>query len=107
MDIRPTNDSYSYTGTITKVLNEDLPRVCLTIAGKGTHPLQSPLVLAGTFVLFQTTLGTMSIIIASAAKLRPAQCSDSCIRAFSALSSAIQVAVSNATRALDKPGVSL
>jgi hypothetical protein len=114
-----TTDVYTYIGTITEVLNEGLPRaVWVTIADKGTQSLKSRLGLAHTLILFQTTLGIiMSIIIASAAKafsatfvphnVQMASITYIRISAFSALSSAIEVAVSNATRALDKPDVPL
>ncbi|KAH3511110.1 hypothetical protein KXV55_002482 [Aspergillus fumigatus] len=114
-----TTDVYTYIGTITEVLNEGLPRaVWVTIADKGTQSLESRLGLAHTLILFQTTLGMiMSIIIASAAKafsatfvphnVQIASITYIRISAFSALSSAIEVAVSNATRALDKPDVPL
>lgn len=114
-----TTDVYTYIGTITEVLNEGLPRaVWVTIADKGTQSLGSRLGLAHTLILFQTTLGIiMSIIIASAAKafsatfvphnVQMASITYIRISAFSALSSAIEVAVSNATRALDKPDVPL
>lgn len=113
-----TTDVYTYIGTITEVLNEGLPRaVWVTIADE-TQSLEFRLGLAHTLILFQTTLGIiMSIIIASAAKafsatfvphnVQMASITYIRISAFSALSSAIEVAVSNATRALDKPDVPL
>lgn len=114
-----TTDVYTYIGTIAEVLNEGLPRaVWVTIADKGTQSLESRLGLAHTLTLFQTTLGIiMSIIIASAARafaatfvphnVQTASITYIRIGAFSALSSTIEVAVSNATRALDKPDVPL
>ncbi|RHZ48409.1 uncharacterized protein CDV56_105190 [Aspergillus thermomutatus] len=114
-----TTDVYTYIGTITEVLNEGLPRaVWVTIADKGTQSLEFRVGLAHTLILFQTTLGIiMSIIIASAAKafsatfvphnVQMASITYIRISAFSALSSAIEVSVSNATRALDKPDVPL
>jgi Na+-driven multidrug efflux pump len=114
-----TTDVYAYIGTITEVLNEGLPgAVWVTITDKGTQSLGSCLKLAHTLILFQTTLGViLSIIIASAAKafsatfvphnVQMASITYVRISAFSALSSAIEVAVSNGTRALDKPDVPL
>ncbi|OJJ67971.1 hypothetical protein ASPBRDRAFT_58548 [Aspergillus brasiliensis CBS 101740] len=114
-----TTDVYTYIGTVAEVLNEGLPRaVWVTIADQVTRSYESRLELAYTLVAFQTVLGLiMSIIFTSAAKAftatfvpheaRKASITYVQISAFSALSSAIEVAVSNATRALDKPDVPL
>ncbi|KAF9892010.1 hypothetical protein FE257_002974 [Aspergillus nanangensis] len=114
-----TTDVYTYIGTIAEVLNEGLPRgVWVTIADKTTRTYESRLELAHTLIVFQALLGlAMSIIFTGAAKTlaatfvpREAQRASITyvrISAFSALSSAIEVAVSNATRALDKPDVPL
>ncbi|PYH75506.1 hypothetical protein BO82DRAFT_379514 [Aspergillus uvarum CBS 121591] len=114
-----TTDVYTYIGTVAEVLNEGLPRaVWVTIADQVTRSYESRLELAHTLVAFQTVLGLiMSIIFTSAAKAftatfvpreaRKASITYVQISAFSALSSAIEVAVSNATRALDKPDVPL
>ncbi|QQK42133.1 transmembrane protein, putative [Penicillium digitatum] len=114
-----TTDVYTYIGTVAEVLNECLPRaVWVTIADQVTRSYESRLELAHTLVAFQTVLGLiMSIILTSAAKAftatfipreaRKASITYVQISAFSALSSAIEVAVSNATRALDKPDVPL
>lgn len=114
-----TTDVYTYIGTVAEVLNEGLPRaVWVTIADKETRSLESRLGLAHTLILFQTILGTiMSIAFTGAAKafsatfvplgVQEASITYVRISAFSALSSAVEVAVSNATRALDKPDVPL
>lgn len=114
-----TTDVYTYIGTITEVLNEGLPRaVWVTIADKETRSFESRLGLANTLIFFQAILGTiMSIIFTGAAKafsatfvphaVQEASVTYVRISAFSALSSALEVAVSNATRALDKPDVPL
>ncbi|KAL2819292.1 hypothetical protein BDW59DRAFT_122478 [Aspergillus cavernicola] len=114
-----TTDVYTYIGTVAEVLNEGLPRaVWVTIADKEARSLNVRLGLAHTLVVFQTILGLlMSVIFAAAARtfsatfvphdVREASITYVRISAFSALSSAIEVAVSNATRALDKPDVPL
>ncbi|KAL4879928.1 hypothetical protein BJY04DRAFT_192679 [Aspergillus karnatakaensis] len=114
-----TTDVYTYIGTVAEVLNEGLPRaVWVTIADKEARSFDARLGLAHTLVAFQALLGLiMSIAFAGAAKqfsatfvphdVRDASITYVRISAFSALSSAIEVAVSNATRALDKPDVPL
>ena len=90
----------------------------MTIADKQARSFESRLGLAHTLVIFQAILGIiMSIVFASAAKafsatfvphdVQKSSVTYVRISAFSALSSAIEVAVSNATRALDKPDVPL
>ncbi|KAL4868399.1 hypothetical protein BDV12DRAFT_169678 [Aspergillus spectabilis] len=114
-----TTDVYTYIGTVAEVLNEGLPRaVWVTIADKEAWSFDARLGLAHTLVVFQAVLGLiMSIAFAGAARqfsatfvphdVREASVTYVRISAFSALSSAIEVAVSNATRALDKPDVPL
>ncbi|BCS17463.1 uncharacterized protein APUU_10291S [Aspergillus puulaauensis] len=114
-----TTDIYTYIGTVAEVLNEGLPRaVWVTIADKEARSFKERVGLAYTLVVFQSLLGSiMSIAFAAAAKqfadafvphdIREASITYVRISAFSALSSAIEVAVSNATRALDKPDVPL
>ncbi|KAL4793927.1 hypothetical protein BDV19DRAFT_399776 [Aspergillus venezuelensis] len=114
-----TTDVYTYVGTVAEVLNEGLPRaVWTTIADKEARSFRTRLGLAHTLVVFQTVLGMiMSIAFAAAARqfssafvpveVREASITYVRISAFSAFSSAIEVAVSNATRALDKPDVPL
>ncbi|KAL4952204.1 hypothetical protein BDW69DRAFT_200910 [Aspergillus filifer] len=114
-----TTDVYTYVGTVAEVLNEGLPRaVWTTIANKEARSFKARLGLAHTLVLFQAVLGLiMSIAFAGAARqfssafvpvdVREASITYVRISAFSAFSSAIEVTVSNATRALDKPDVPL
>ncbi|KAL4898831.1 hypothetical protein BDW74DRAFT_164378 [Aspergillus multicolor] len=112
-----TTDVYTYIGTVAEVLNEGLPRaVWVTIADKEARSFKARLGLAHTLFIFQSILGLiMSIAFAAAARsfssafvphdVREASITYVRISAFSAFSSAIEVAVSNATRALDKPDV--
>jgi Na+-driven multidrug efflux pump len=114
-----TTDVYTYIGTVTEVINEGLPRaVWVTIADKDARSLKARLGLAYTLIVFQAILGLlMSIIFVGAARqfsstfvphdVREASITYIRISAFSALSSAVEVAVSNATRALDQPDVPL
>lgn len=114
-----TTDVYTYIGTVAEVLNEGLPRaVWVTIADKEARSYESRLGLAHTLIIFQAILGTiMSLIFAGAAEafsatfvphaVQGASLTYVRISAFSALSSALEVAVSSATRALDKPDVPL
>ncbi|KAL4984092.1 hypothetical protein BDW68DRAFT_190759 [Aspergillus falconensis] len=114
-----TSDVYTYIGTVAEVLNEGLPRaVWVTIADKEARSFKARLGLAHTLVVFQSILGLiMSIVFVAAARsfsavfvphdVREASITYVRISAFSAFSSAIEVAVSNATRALDKPDVPL
>ncbi|KAE8352396.1 hypothetical protein BDV28DRAFT_157915 [Aspergillus coremiiformis] len=114
-----TTDSYTYLSTIVEIVNEGLPRaVWVTIADNQTRSLDSRIGLAHTLILVQMVLGLiMSVVFVGAAKgiasvfvpqdVRNASIKYVRIIGFSALSSAIEVAVSNATRALDKPDVPL
>ncbi|KNG90634.1 hypothetical protein ANOM_001283 [Aspergillus nomiae NRRL 13137] len=114
-----TTDVYTYIGTVAEVLNEGLPRaVWVTIADKEARSLESRLGLAHTLVIFQAFLGLiLSIVFAAAARefssafvpheVREASIAYVRISAFSAFSSAIEISISNATRALDKPDVPL
>jgi Na+-driven multidrug efflux pump len=100
---------------VAEVINEGLPRaVWVTIADKDARSLKARLGLAYTLIVFQAILGLlMSIIFVGAARqfsstfvphdVREASITYIRISAFSALSSAVEVAVSNATRALEKP----
>ncbi|KAK2752504.1 hypothetical protein FQN54_008097 [Arachnomyces sp. PD_36] len=112
-----TTDAYTYIGVVAEVLNEGLPRAAWVIIGdNASRTFISRLCLAHTLILFQTVLGfIMSIVFVSAARsfsdafvpaaVKEASITYVRISAFSALSSAIELAVSNATRALDKPDV--
>lgn len=114
-----TTDVYTYIGVIVEVLNEGLPRASWTVMGdKSTRSPQSRIRLSFTLIIFQTLFGFILtvIFIASAEKLAGAfvpsavrQTSLDYVRISSveALSSAIETAVSNCTRALDHPDVPL
>lgn len=114
-----TTDVYTYIGTVAEVINEGLPRaVWSTIADQGARSFGARLGLAHTLVVFQAVVGAiLSITFVGAArafssKFVPHDVVEASITyvrisAFSALSSAVEVAVSNATRALDKPDVPL
>ncbi|GBF61951.1 hypothetical protein TMEN_4472 [Trichophyton mentagrophytes] len=112
-----TTDVYTYIGVMVEVINEGLPRaVWLIIGDKASRTLSSRLRLTYTLILFQSLMGfIMSVVFVSAAhrfasafvplETRGASIAYVRISAFSALSSALEVSVSNATRALDKPDV--
>ena len=114
-----TTDVYTYIGVIVSVLNDGLPRASwLVIGDKATRTVSSRLGLSYTLIIFQLMLGaimTVVFIAAShqlAAAFVPAQVRNASITyvqisSVSALSSAIQVAVSDCTRALDSPDVPL
>ncbi|KAI9757377.1 MAG: hypothetical protein M4579_003491 [Chaenotheca gracillima] len=113
-----TTDVYTYIGVIVEVLNEGLPRAAWVIIGDASRPLTSRLGLTHTLILFQACLGLlMSIILVSCARsfadgfvpqnVRDVSLTYVRISAFSALASSIETAVSNGTRALDKPDVPL
>ncbi|KAL8702785.1 MAG: hypothetical protein Q9201_004040 [Fulgogasparrea decipioides] len=114
-----TTDIYTYIGVIVEVLNDGLPRSAWLIIGdKSTRTLSSRLEISYTLILIQTILGAvmMVIFVASSERLAaafvPAQVRDASINyvqisSVSALSSALQVSVSNCTRALDNPDVPL
>lgn len=113
-----TTDVYTYIGVIAEVLNEGLPRAAWVTIANRSKTFDSRVGLAHTLVLFQACLGLlMSIIFVSAADalaatLIPREAQEASITyvrisAFSALSSAIEVAISNATRALDMPDIPL
>lgn len=113
-----TTDVYTYIGVIAEVLNEGLPRAAWVIIGDPSRPFKSRLLLSHTLIIFQATLGLiMSVVIVSAAAdfasvfvpglVRDASVTYVRISAFSTLTSAIEVAVANATRAMDKPDVPL
>ncbi|KAL8949098.1 MAG: hypothetical protein Q9222_004769 [Ikaeria aurantiellina] len=114
-----TTDVYTYIGVIVEVLNDGLPRAAwLVIGDKTNRTLSSRLRLSYTLILLQTVLGAIMtvIFVASSSRLAaafvPAGVRDASIRyvqisSVQALSSAIQVSVSNCTRALDNPDVPL
>ncbi|KAA8648353.1 hypothetical protein EYZ11_005849 [Aspergillus tanneri] len=87
-----TTDIYTYIGAIAEIFNEGLPRAVFL----GTI---LSLVFAGAADSFAATFVPHEVQKASKTYVR--------ISAFSALSSALEVAVASATRALDKPDVPL
>ena len=114
-----TTDVYTYIGVVVEVLNEGLPRASWNvIADKASRSPAQRLGLAYTLILFQSILGlVMSVaFLAGAAtfaqgfvprEVRAASVAYIRISAFSALSSAIEAAVTASTRALGKPDVPL
>lgn len=114
-----TTDAYTYIGVIAEVLNEGLPRAAWVIIGdKASRLLAQRLQLTHTLILFQSVLGLiMSIALVAGAgtfanvfvpvEVRDRSVTYVRIGAFSSLSSAIETAVSSATRALDQPDVPL
>lgn len=114
-----TTDVYTYIGVIVECLNEGLPRAAWSVIGdKSTRTTTSRLSLTYTLIVFQTTFGAVLtlIFIASAEKLacafvpkvvRSTSLTYVRISSISALSSAMEVAVSSSTRALDHPDVPL
>lgn len=114
-----TTDVYGYIGIIVEVLNEGLPRAAWTTIGdRTTRTTKSRIELAYTLIATQMVLGLIMTVafIASASELASTfvpveirQTSLNYVRISSvqALSSAIEVAVSASTRALDHPDVPL
>ncbi|KAM7211870.1 hypothetical protein V8F06_012745 [Rhypophila decipiens] len=114
-----TTDIYTYIGVVTEVLNEGLPRAAWVIIGdKASRSLAQRLQLTHTLIVFQAVMGLiMSIAFVGAAptfangfvpiEVRGASIDYVRISSFNALSSALEIAVSSATRALDSPDVPL
>ncbi|OQE18831.1 hypothetical protein PENFLA_c020G11094 [Penicillium flavigenum] len=114
-----TTDVYTYIGVIVEVLNEGLPRSAWLIIGdKSTRTVRSRLNLAYTMIIAQTALGIIMTVIFLAASRTLAsgfvpvevqQTSITYVRLSSvqAMTSAIEVALSASTRALDNPDVPL
>lgn len=114
-----TTDVYTYIGVVTEVLNDGLPRAAWLIIGdRTTRTVASRLSLSYTLILVQTVLGAIMMIVFIAAsnqlaaafipaQVRAASITYVQISSVSALSSAMQVAVSDCTRALDNPDVPL
>ncbi|OQV02298.1 hypothetical protein CLAIMM_07517 [Cladophialophora immunda] len=112
-----TVDSYTYIGVVAEVINEGLPRAAWVIIGdKSSRSLSSRIGLTQTLVLFQSIMGLLvSIVILGAAKqfaagfvpakVRSASLTYVRISSFSVFSAAVEVAVTNAARALDHPDV--
>ncbi|KAL1306150.1 hypothetical protein AAFC00_004260 [Neodothiora populina] len=114
-----TTDAYTYIGVVAECLNEGLPRAAWNVIGdKANRSLSSRYSLSFTMIAFQAILGLiMSIAFVAAARqfasgfvpveVRGASLTYIRISALSALSSAIETAVTSSTRALDKPDVPL
>ncbi|KAI9047603.1 hypothetical protein LZ554_008316 [Drepanopeziza brunnea f. sp. 'monogermtubi'] len=114
-----TTDVYTYIGVVVEVLNEGLPRTAWGVIGdKSTRTIRSRISLSYTLIVVQTILGiilTLVFIGSSkqlAAAFVPAEVRKTSltyvrISSVQALSSAIEVAVASATRALDHPDVPL
>jgi Na+-driven multidrug efflux pump len=114
-----TTDSYTYASTITEVINEGLPRAAFLLIGNAAgRSLESRITLSTTLVSFQAFLGFLlswALFAAArsfAAAFVPRDVIDASmtyvrISAFESLFSAISIAVSAATRSLDRPDVPL
>ena len=114
-----TTDVYTYIGVVANVLNDGLPRAAWLIIGdKSTRTINSRVGLAYSLILFQIMFGAIMtvIFVASSEKLasafvpvqvRLASLKYVRISSALALSSAMEVAVSACTRALDHPDVPL
>jgi len=114
-----TTDIYTYIGVIVEVLNEGLPRAAWLIIGdQSNRSPSSRISLSYTLISFQIVLGAVLtvIFVASSEKLAAAfvptavrETSLTYVRISSveALSSAMEVALSSSTRALDHPDVPL
>ncbi|KAJ0275293.1 hypothetical protein Brms1b_006576 [Colletotrichum noveboracense] len=114
-----TTDAYTYIGVVAEVLNEGLPRAAWVIIGdKASRSLAQRLQLTHTLIIFQSVLSfIMSVAFVAGAstfakgfvpvEVRDVSITYVRIGAFSAFSSAIETAVSSATRALDRPDVPL
>ncbi|THX28711.1 hypothetical protein D6D10_09125, partial [Aureobasidium pullulans] len=114
-----TTDVYTYIGVVAEVLNEGLPRASRLIIGdRANRSISARYCLSFTLIIVQSILELiMSIAFVGAARqfassfvpieVRAASLTYIRISAFSALSSAIETAVSTSTRALDKPDVPL
>jgi hypothetical protein len=113
-----TMDVYTYIGVVAEVLNEGLSCCMVIIGGKPSRSLVSRTGLAYTLITFQAAVELiMSVVFVAAAAnfangFVPAGVRAAClnyvrISAFSALSSALETAVSSTTRALDQPDAPL
>ena len=114
-----TTDSYTYIGVVSEVINEGLPRAAwVTIGDKSARAFHPRLGLAHTLILVQALLGLLlSVIFISSASTfakgfvpagtRSASLTYVRLSSMQCLSSALETAVSSATRSLDKPDVPL
>ncbi|KAF3936822.1 hypothetical protein ABW19_dt0204365 [Dactylella cylindrospora] len=114
-----TTDVYTYIGVFAEVINEGLPRgVFVVIGDRSSRSIQSRVNITYTLIYVQAALGLLLSIIFSAAassfaatfvpiEIRDASLTYVRISSFSTFFSAIGVAVSAATRALDRPDIPL
>jgi len=114
-----TTDAYTYIGIFAEVINEGLPRgVFVVIGDRSSRSIQSRVNITYTLIYVQAALGLLLSVIfcASAASFaatfvpietREASLTYVRISSFSTFFSAISVAVSAATRALDRPDIPL
>ncbi|KAF8428542.1 hypothetical protein EV426DRAFT_275687 [Tirmania nivea] len=112
-------DIYAYIHTIVEILNEGLPKVSyLIIADKSTRSIATRIQLSNTLIAFQATCGlvlALSFFIFAQsfadtfipAPVRGASLTYIRIASFSALMYATEVAVTSATRCLDRPDIPL
>ncbi|TVY15114.1 hypothetical protein LARI1_G006187 [Lachnellula arida] len=112
-------DVYVYILVIANILNEGLPRAAWTVIGdKHNRSVNSRISLSYTLIQFQILSGLMitGVLILIADKIADAFVPDADrvtavkyvrISSVVAFSSAMEVAVSNSTRALDRPDVPL
>lgn len=109
-----TTDTYTYINVVTEVINEGLPRAAFVLIGdRDSRTITSRIKLSNTLIIFQAILGTiMSVVIAASAQsfakaFVPIEVREESLRyirisAFSSVFGAVDVAVSAATRALDR-----
>jgi Na+-driven multidrug efflux pump len=114
-----TTDAYTYISIIAEVLNKGLPHAAwVTIRNTASRSLAQRLSLTHTLILFQAALGLIvSFILAAgthkfALMFVPMEVWDASLAyvriiAFSALSSAIKIAIAATTTALKKPDIPL
>lgn len=109
-----TTDTWTYISTVTEVINEGLPRAAFLIIGdRDSRTITTRIELSNTLIIVQGIMGMiMSVVIAAAARsfagtfvpieVREESVQYIRISAFSSVFDAINVAVSAATRALDR-----
>ncbi|KAJ5037330.1 uncharacterized protein L3040_007506 [Drepanopeziza brunnea f. sp. 'multigermtubi'] len=114
-----TTDVYTYIGVVVEVLNEGLPRTAWGVIGdRSTQTIRSRISLSYTLLVVKSILGIILtlVFIGSSkqlvaafvpAEVRKTSLTYVRISSVQALSSAIEVAVASATRALDHPDVPL
>jgi hypothetical protein len=114
-----TTDVYTYISVVAQVLNDDFPRTAWLIIGDNvSRTLSSRMSSSYTLEAFQMLMGVIMIVVFVGASksfaasfvpvdVRQASLNYVRISAPVALSSAMQVAISSSTRALDQPDVPL